>query len=335
MIDVIRDNELKLFAEAFEVFPVKDTDLVKKAHVEASDWENAPSDMFADEENRMFPIATPADAFMSAVYLYKQAEEADQKVVERVVDALRGFGLDEVAAELEPADEMPKVASDDVFLLRSKRKYPVVDEATLEKSAQAIARDFAKMRLDEKMEVAENLVKVAAEYNQDVPELIKRYARQANCDLDKLAQHLQARYVSTGHDGYKEVMNAVRELYKQAGQIVSDEEINNAIVKAVYDVDKEANPDADADAVLAVYNTFDTGEMEKEAQSEEIEIAGVVFDKNDLEQELEKRAEEIFGEDFVKAAEEMNVEKIDLVKELPVESQEAFVRYIKQFVEGR
>ena len=334
MKDILRDEDLSLFAEAFEVFPIKRTELVKQAHIEADDWNNAPSDMFADEENRMFPIATPADAFVSAVYLYKQAEDVDDAVRERVIEALKGFGLEDVARELHPPQEMPKVASDDLFLLCSKRKYPVVDEATLHKSAQAVARDFAKMRLDEKMEVAENLVKVASEYNQEVPDIIKRYARQANCDLDKLAHYLQARYISTGHEGYKEVMEAVRELYKEAGQIVADEEVNNAIVKAVWDVDKEAQPDTDADAVLAVYNTFDTSEIEKVAEAEEIEIAGSVFDKSELEYELEKRAEEIFGEDFVKVAAELQKEYLELVQELPLEDQKAFVRYIKQFVEA-
>ena len=341
MYDITNDTNLEFLQDAIYSAPVKPLELIKTANVNI-DYDNAPADIFADPVERKFPIHTPADAAISALYIYKQASVVDDDVKQNVEQVLREYGLDELTILLNGEQEMEKVASDEEFLLPSKRKFPAFNPDMLEKSAAAIEQNWNIMPLADKVEAATNLVKVASEMDMEVPVWAKIYGQQTACNLHKVASELGVRYALTQHEGYKEVMDKVKSLYKQAGEpIIYDTALARGIVFQIWDLDKVANVSYEDvnDPFVVVFNEpyAEEPEMEKVASDETVTIGGVEFYKDSLVDFFESSdGVQFLGDDLYKQASEpeYNGENaIAVVLSLPAEAQEVIASALTDSVD--
>jgi len=347
MFDVTNDKDLSFLHMAIYDAPVKPLDLIKQANVDV-DYENAPSDIFADPIEKKFPIHTAPDAAISALYIYKQASEVEPDVKENVRAALEEYGLHDLTTLLEGEKEFIKTASESDFLLPSKMKFPALDKDMLEKSASVIATNLHKMPLSDKVETATNLVKVAREMgysDEEIPQWAFVYGQEAACNLHKVASALGVRHAITQNEGYSEIMGRVKELHKQAGDVSYDASLNRGICLEIFNLDKEAgvNYNEVEDPFQVVFNTIDkeTGEIEKTASEEKVSIGGVDFYKDDLVDFFESQdGIRIIGDDLYKEASESSQTGeysgeavITVLQELPKEAQEMVAELLAGYVE--
>jgi len=344
MFDITKDMDLSFLSQALNDAPIKPIELIKQANVN-TDYDQLPNDLFADPIAKQFPIYTPSEAAISALYIYKQASEIDEDVKQTVGEALENYGLTQLMPLLEGEKEMVKVASEENFLLPSKMKFPALDPDMLLKSASVANQNFDRMPLEDRVEVGTNLVKVAEEYEIDskyLPKWAFVYGQKAACNLEKLSQELGIRHALTKNDNYKDMFESIKELHKQAGEIVFDSGINRKIVLDMIALDKEANVNYDEvnDPFVAVFNEFGAkpDEIEKTATDELATIGGVDFYKDDLAELIESpEGIKILGEDLYKNASENfdNINSESIIAELqsmPEAAQEAIADYLSQYV---
>jgi len=344
MFDITNDMDLSFLSQALHDAPIKPVELIKQANVNI-DYSQLPNDIFADPVEKKFPIHTPADAAISALYIYKQASEVDEDVKQRVANALEEYGLKELEPLLEGEKEMVKIASEEHFLLPSKLKFPALDPDMLLKSASAAETYFHVMPLSDKVELATNLVKTAEEFNiepEKLPKWAFVYGQHAPCNLEKLAHELGVRYAYTKHEGYQDLFQELKGLFKTAGEISFDAGTNRSIVAKLIKLDKQANISYDElpDPFIIVFNEIDAQpeEISKTASDELVTIGGVDFYKDDLaELIMSSDGPAIIGEDLYKAAEEhYNVLDADAViselQSLPKEAQELIAEYLVQYI---
>jgi len=345
MFDITNDKDLSYLQMVLHDAPVKPLELIKQANVDV-DYDNAPEDIFADPIEKKFPVHTPADAAISALYIYKQASEIDPDVKENVRAALEEYGLNDLTTLLEGEKEFVKTASEADFLLPSKMKFPAMNKEMLEKSASVIATNLHRMDLSDKVETATNLVKVAREMGYDdseIPQWAFVYGQEAACNLHKVAMALGVRHAVTQNEGYVEVMNKVKELHKQAGDVSYDTALNRGICLEIFNLDKEAGVsyrDVE-DPFEVVFNTIDkqTGEIEKTASEEKVTIGDVEFYKDDLVEFFESEdGMNIIGEDLRKEASEKGDYSgeavIAILQGLPKEAQEVLADLLTGYVEA-
>ena len=340
MFDITNDMDLSFLSQALSDAPIKPLELVKQANVNV-DYNAMPSDVFADPIERKFPIHTPEDTAISALYIYKQASEVDEDTKQRVANAIEEHGLYGLEKLLQGEQEIVKTASAEHFLLPDKLKFPAVDPDMLMKSASAANSNFHLMPLEDKVEVATNLTKLAKEFNiesETLPKWAFVYGQKAACNLEKLAHELGARFQATQYQGYKELFDDLQELFKEAGEISFDAGANRSIALAIYNLDKEAgiNYNEFNDPFVATFNEFDAEpeEIEKTATDEFVTIGGIDFYRDELEELIESpRGINVLGEDLYKSAEEhFNSADTEAViaelQSMPNEAQELVADYI-------
>ena len=339
LIDINNDENMSFFAHAFEVAPVKPIELLKQANVNDVS-ETSPADIFADPVDKKFPIHTPDHAAVSAVYLYKQASQADDDTLQRTADALHEFGLDDLIPLLDGEIEMVKTAAEHDFLLPSKMKFPVVDEVSLEKTASVVKQHLNVMPVEDRVEIATNLVKVASEFGKNVEELptwALVYGQEMASDLRKVASELAMRYAATEHPGYQEIGRELQKRASVAGPVVQNQALNRGIALQIHLLDKEAGlSERDFnDAFVTVFNSTPkpkeptaNPDLSKLAGYDIMNIGGFDFDTKELEEYLgTPEAMNAIGEDLYKQAsadQEITGENVLAeILDLPEEAQEA------------
>lgn len=301
MVDIQNDEGLLVLKEKLEANNTPEViSLLKTASVDI-EFDDIIDEAFADKENRMFPIFSPEMAAMSALYM--QGEDVDELTKEACEKALKDWGIDFISLdslEKQASEEIPE----DMFLLPSKKKLPVFNDETLYKSASTLVSNFNSLSIADKVEASSNLYKIATEeYGmapEDLDEKIIRYAQEAPCNLNKLADSVTERYAETHLDGYKDMIQKIASYKKEIGGSVSfDKSINAGIAYDLIMLDKEAGVVDIFDAVYDVHNSpfivnEDTGELEKSASENTITIG----DYTVTESQLYKVAEEDFNQAF-------------------------------------
>jgi len=306
MVDIQNDEGLMVLKEKIEANKSSEViDLLKTASIDA-EFDDIIDEAFADKENRMFPIFSPEMTAISALYM--QGEDVDELTKQACEKALKDWGIDFISIdslEKQASEDIP----DDMFLLPSQKKLPVIDDETLYKSASTLVSNFNSLSIADKVEASSNLYKIATEeYGlkpEDLDEKIIRYAQEAPCNLNKLADAVTERYAETHMDGYKDMIQKIASYKKEIGGSVSfDKSINAGIAYDLVMLDKEAGVMDIFDAVYDVHNSpfivnEETGELEKSASESTI----VVGDYTIPETQLYKVASEDFEHAFPGAAE--------------------------------
>jgi len=303
MIDIQNDDGLSVLKERLtDPSNIKAAGLLKTASIDA-DFGDIIDAAFADPVNRKFPIYSPDMSVVSALYM--QGQDVDPLVKEACDNALKEWNIEEVATE-----SLVKVASfdegipEDMFLLASSKKLPIVDQATLEKSASFLIGNMNSLDVAERVEASSKLYKIATEQYGISPdsmnEAVIRYAQEAPCDLNKLAMSVSERFAETQHAAYKEMIPKIASLKEEIGGSVSfDKSVNSGIAYDLFMLDKEANALDIFDSVYDVFNApfmeNEEGELEKAASENSIVIGHYTINENDLSKVAEEDVESAFA----------------------------------------
>lgn len=338
MTDIQNDEGLCLLKERLEDAANSGAiSLLKTASVDV-DFEDIVDSAFADTENRLFPIYSPEMTVMSAMYM--QTQDVDPLVKEACAQALKEWGIDSISVEPLVKEAADNMIPEELYLLRAAKKLPVIDEASLEKSASVLNGNMQNLSIAERVEASVNLYKIATEQYgvkpEDLSEYVIRYAQEASCDLNKLAMSITERYAETHNADYKSMIQKIASLKEELGSSVSyDKSLNAGITYDLFALDKEAGVTDIFDAVLDVHNTpfiYDEDGTLSKSASENTVIVGRY---SISETELYKIAEDSFENAFPGISRSlfedgvMSVEKVEsFVKEIPSSAVDALGKYM-------
>lgn len=200
-------------------------DFVKQASVDEDAVAGLPSHVFADPVRREFPLDCPGHAYLAYAYC-KSACVQDAKVLNRVKEAMRLFGLTEHQVKLDVALDIPaeKSASTRRFACQldfgdpdptaefSAKKqggiqgfYPINSTDEVEASAIKLSNHKNRIPLPLFVEGARAVVKAAHDFGMPlrmIPTTILSYGEMRNPNLTVLEQEAEKRATKTGDDIY-------------------------------------------------------------------------------------------------------------------------------------
>ena len=289
MIDIQTDHDLSILARQLQdEHNAVAAELLKEATIN-DNFQELVDEAFADPANRKFPIHTPEHTVMSALYM--QVQEVDPLVKEACEKALDAWGIEGIPLEIEQPEGIADIPADR-FLLPHKKKLPIIDEETLEKSASTLNSYWSQLSMAEKAKAASKLYKIATE-EFDVPpealgEHILRYSLHTPCDLNKLSMSIMDRYEETQNDAYGALLTKISKLKEDIeGSVVYDTGINNDIAIELYEIDKDSGVVGKFDAIYDTFNmpyTKTADDMVKTASPviEKVDIGGFEISKDEL-----------------------------------------------------
>jgi len=329
--------------------PKEAISLIKQANLDC-EYGDLIKEAFADEENRMFPIYSPEETVLSAIYINNQTKEVPNIVKEACQNSLNEWGIEYIKIEAP----LKKTASADVnmeevMLLPSLGKLPAVDTNMLMKSAAVLSSHFNTLSVAQKVEGSVQLKKFAAKYGVSMTEFDSKfniYGLDANCDLGKLASDVSARIALSktreDKDEYQALLGKMAE-YKNVcgGMISSDKEINTSIAYELLELDKTAELNSHFDAIRDTFNSvsYETnGGLQKIAsedirEPEDIKIGGYNISLVKIASIPEDIASNILSSFPERIVEDggINIERLESsIVELPFSAQNEIAQMILQ-----
>ncbi|MDF1879650.1 hypothetical protein JHD46_08375 [Sulfurimonas sp. SAG-AH-194-C20] len=258
---------------------------------------------FADQEKRIFPIHTPADASTSALFISVQKENIDDLVKIACQEALDEFGIDfTVFSKIEVEEGLSKTAEinslgSEVFLLPSIKKLPVIDRDTLLKSASVFFNNIDSLSIKDKIVGARRLDKFASDFSvskDEISPIQEQLMMRSPSNLSKLAVYigdrkelmLEAESDTSECDSLLQKI-ALKRL-ENGTDISYDSDFGTSIVSELMMLDKNAGIGEHTFPIMEVFNIA-TKPLVKEASIEDdvrfevkthdeiIKIAGVAI----------------------------------------------------------
>jgi len=307
-----------------------------------------PSRQFADDINRMFPLDSPADTWLSAAYFAKNAEDAAPKkemrdyVMGRIEKAAEVFGISEdvkkiVSAISEAAAE--KQADDrdlDSFYgWPSERKYPMFDESGVKRAAEYFEENKYLYPRAMRKTIANAIMRKAGEYGVELPAGIRKSAGVGFPSREALAAELLHRGETTKDP---QVAVAIGNIVEKVATIGADELIK--------ELDKVAEIVENADRLSGVAKKYGKGVLApdefmfdmdpKEAEAlidDAVPLGKTVFSLKKLAELPEDVFSAVLGDDFserVKTAGKIDPEKLgDELNSLPLPDKNALNSHIR------
>lgn len=268
------------------------------------DHADLPKYAFAWEEERAFPIDTPANA--AASYLYVQLNDHESSKIPLLVKmavekAVRLHGVDpkDLTLELTKEASVKTPKSETAYLLPHKRRWAVSSPEHVKLAEEAI-RNVRKDELTvaERTKAAKLLVKRAAEMSVQVTEETKRLAGETASNIPEVVGWLDVRATLAPHavPAYQKVAEYLAgergyvydtdELLKLAYIV---EEVDNAAGVAEHYGRQIPNP------IDTVFNTY------KEA-GPTIDLGGTAVPVSKVVNAPPELLNEIFGEELLEEA---------------------------------
>ena len=187
VIDQFSDHGFKVLNQRIRQFPEID-DYVKEAKLDPVENEKRASTAFAWEDERLFPIDTPAHAALSRVYMEKQAG-VPKEVVEKCDKALSLYQIDMPLNEKTAS--VPEVL--DNYLLPDIKRLWVDSPEDVKLASEAVLRNNRRMDVNTKALASVNLIKKAAKFNTPVHPTILKYAGVTMCNTKNLKDWVEVR----------------------------------------------------------------------------------------------------------------------------------------------
>jgi len=349
-IDIQKDNGLEKLAyyiPAAGLSPETGS-LIRGADLDF-DYSVLIKEAFADQENRMFPIYSPEETALSAIYINQQKEDVPNIVKEACQSALDEWGIRHIKIEEDLQKEAAAVDFGETMLLPSLGKLPAVELPMLIKSAAILSGNFDNLSTVQKVEGSVQLKKFAMKHGVSMSEFDPRfnvYGLDAKCDLAKLSAEITERMASTEdmdiRDEYQTLLSKMGEYSRDIGQMVSDDKgVNTSIAYELLELDKTAGLSPHFDAIKDTFNTIsyeEAGGLQKVASDsseelEEIRIGGYDIPLVKIASIPEDIASNIMGGFSTDIVENggINIERLEnTVREIPFSAQNEIAQMILQ-----
>ena len=308
-MDYLSDNSgrgfFQIASEHEKLVPryVLDAVIDKEAAAELADTD------FADTVNRRFPLNSPADTWLSAAYLAKNAEQLRpvmrQHIGEQIKKAAVTWGIvNDVAAIVDAITQqlVEKVAAEDYGYADGKTKmYPLFSEHAVKLAGDHFAEHRTKYPLEMRRQIARQIMSKAASYGVTVPDCVRREAGYGMPRREVVAAELleRARYIKDA-----EVSAAVANLSELVATMPMDElyPALDKIAEIVEAADRtEGLNKLYGKKLMPIADTlFDIDPKTASALSEDaVELGPYVFSAAKLAELNPSVFSEVFGDDFV------------------------------------
>jgi hypothetical protein len=277
---------------------------VKTAELDPERAAALPDTAFAWPAQRLFPIDTPENAVLSALYREKTAAvpaEVDAEL-ERALDV---YGVRQVIAQARQeaqAAEQVKTASAEaeaMYLLPRHHRLRVKTAADVKVAEKLLLEQYPRLSVEDRAEGFINLVKVARDLNVALEPTTHRMAGMTVCTTKVAADIIEARRTATKEPlfqhGYEKLAAALRHSGRET---IQDRDELVALADAVAKLDKEAGLDRlydrrVPDPIRTVFNT------EKLAE-ETVDLAGRSVALSKLAALPETFWEDVVGKDLLR-----------------------------------
>ena len=347
-MDITHDGPHAVLIQISDAYGLPD--YVKQAEdvftKEAAD--KLPDELFADPINRVYPIGSKADVWLSAAYFAKTA--SDDGYPEVLRDHIRGviksaaaaYGiLEDVEAIMEKIETPPveKKAEDDDsnYGDPETRMYPMFDDYGVKMAGQHFAENRHCYPPELRRRIACNILRKAAEYRLDIPDEVRREAGIGMPRIDFMSIQLVDRARRAPDEKLAETMM----------------EFNNGLLTASMDelmktLEKTAEVVAEFDRVTGLDTQYGQTVLApadflydispKEAQSyvdDTVQLGKYHFSVQKLAELPEEVYSRALGSDFcsrVKVAEKIDATKLaDELNSLPIPDRNALLDSIQDF----
>jgi len=349
-IDVQHDEGLVQLADLLPRANLSKTaqEILRETNLD-EDYTVLIKEAFADQDNRLFPIHTPSQTILSATYINDQSNVIPEIVKTACQNALNEWGIDAVRIEasLDKTAQNNMPPMDEVMLLPSLGKLPVLDEAMLLKLAATLSSHWNQLTIPQKVEGSVQLGKFARIHDvalNNFDSKFNRYGLDANCDLGKLSQEVLIRVSSTEENDSKDKYQAfLRKLaiYKNehGAMVCTDKDINTSIAYELLELDKQAGLYGPFDAIYDTYNVVsykEQGGLLKTAQElentiDELQVGGYNIPLVKIASIFEDDAKHIFaelGNDIVQYG-GVNIENLEnRLAQIPLSAQNEIAKRI-------
>lgn len=212
-MDIVHDVDFITWVKIASTYDKFIPDYVRKyIPLDQKTANSLPDDLFADNSNRLFPINSKENVWLSAAYFAKNAEKLNyapvlkEHILNNIKRAAAIFGIEQdVNTIIEAIHSSPieKQAKDDLnnygLVLRDNKtnalvkKYPMFDELGVKKAINYFFENLSKYPQPIREKIAKAIVKKAEEFNVPVPDALWKEAGYGVPDPEFIAQELDQR----------------------------------------------------------------------------------------------------------------------------------------------
>jgi hypothetical protein len=233
-VDQITD---KNHAELYKLLStVEAPEFVKEAALsDEEDKASLPKTAFADSLNRLYPIHTKADTWLSAAFYYKQASKRDETVEKQLEKAAQLWDVNiegiknalQANMDKQASESAPTYVVDLAFDGKSYAKIPVETPADLQKTAEYILNSSSSfpyaIRRDASRQILELMPKLQASFRADLEVSLQKTAGQGTCTVENakaLVKNRASLYKTRQRDLPAKLDEALTLLDKTASEMV-------------------------------------------------------------------------------------------------------------------
>ncbi len=186
LTDFLDDKNLQKLNSITNISEIPE--FVKEGIDRAINIEGVHNMFFADPVNRKFPCHTKTATWLSAVYFFNNdtlQNEYKDLITNRIEKAAERFGIKEEVGQLkEESEPQVKSAADYpdtafAFVHENTRKFPIIDEESITKSAEAFDEIKFQLPLRFRREISRKIIKAAHDNKVSIDPDLNEYLHKA------------------------------------------------------------------------------------------------------------------------------------------------------------
>ena len=294
MIDQLHDPNHGYLKNLLTVYPSA-YDAVKTASLE-EDPDALPSEVFAWEEKRAYPLHTKEHAILSAIFAEHFGCPGD--IRQKIAEALHAYDVDPEV--LVPAQQKVAEASDDDYLFPSERLYPVFSADDVKTAEARLLSQLFKLSAEHRAEAFPRLLTKAAAFGASLEPLSYRLAGAVETHLAYVKEAVEARAVATKDPASSEAYDKLAAILDNYPPRLVDHGIQTKLASYLNDLDAVAGLKKDYDRRIQdpILTVFNTTRLTKIAGGDSVMLGDHTFPVTQLAGIPPSLYDDVLGPDF-------------------------------------
>ena len=294
MIDQLHDPDHGYLKNLLSVYP-NAYEAVKTASLE-EDPDALPSDVFAWEEKRAYPLHTKEHAILSAIFAEHFGCPVD--IRQKIAEALHAY--DVPADVLVPTQQKVAEASDEDYLFQSERAYPVASAEDVKVAEARLLAQLFKLSSERRAEAFPRLLTKAANYGVTLQPLTYRLAGAVETHLEQVKEAVEARAAACLGTKAHEAYDKLASLLDNYPERLVDHQIQTKLASYLNDLDEVAGLKKEYDRRIPdpILTVFNTNKLTKIAIGDGVQLGDSVFPISQLAGVPPSLYDDVLGPDF-------------------------------------
>lgn len=255
-------------------------EMSKTAEMSDEEFSDLPDDAFAWPAQRRFPIHNAEHTAISLGYR-KYASAVPAEVDHLLKAAAEVYSIDPKI--FEQPKPLKKEANSLTYLLPEKQRFLVKRAEDVPAVERVLYQRYAELRVNDRAEAMQNLVKVAAHYEVQLSPSTHKLAGFTLTSTQALRDWVEARReasIKLGNVVAAQTFEKLAAEYKDTEPVISDRDHQIKLAKLIQKLDSISNLEQFygktlPDPIRTVFNT-------EKIAANQVNIHGVLFDKNVL-----------------------------------------------------